>query len=47
MNSLNLQCEMVGGSWKVEVEMNVPCIVDQDHQWLIIAGDHTSKFKVI
>ena len=31
-------------SW---VEMNVLCIVDQDHQWWVIAADHTSKFKVI
>ena len=29
------------------VEMNVLCIVDQDHQWWVIAVDHTSKFKVI
>ena len=31
-------------SW---VEMNVLCIVDKDHQWWVIAVDHTSKFKVI
>ena len=29
------------------VEMNVLCIADQDHQWWVIAVDHTSKFKVI
>ena len=31
-------------SW---VEMNVICIVDEDHQWWVISVDHTSKFKVI
>ena len=31
-------------SW---VEMNVLCIVDQDHQWLGVAVGHTSKFKAI
>ena len=29
------------------IEMNVPCIVDQDHQWWVIAVDHTVKLKVI
>ena len=29
------------------VEMNVLCIVDQGHQWWVIAVDHTSKFEVI
>ena len=29
------------------VEMNVLCIVEKDHQWWVIAVDHTSKFKVI
>ena len=28
------------------LEMNVLCIFDQDHQWLMIAVDHTSKFEV-
>ena len=42
----------VEGLEKVEklgslVEMNVLCIVDQDHQWWVIAVDHTSKFEVI
>ena len=27
------------------VEMNVLCIVDQDHQWWVIAVEHTSKFQ--
>ena len=31
-------------SW---VEMNILCIADQDHQWWVIAVDHTSNFKVI
>ena len=31
-------------SW---VEINVLCIIDQDHQWWLIAVDHASKFKVI
>ena len=31
-------------SW---VEMNALCIVDEGHQWWVIAVDHTSKFKVI
>ena len=26
---------------------NECCIVDQDHQWWVIAVDHTSKFKTI
>ena len=26
---------------------NVISIVDQDHQWWVVAVDHTSKFKVI
>ena len=42
-----LQCERVGGILKCWVEMNVLCIVDQDHQWWVIPVDHTSKFKVI
>ena len=29
------------------VDMNVLCIVDQDHQWWVIAVDHTSKSEVI
>ena len=31
-------------SW---IEMNVLCIVDEDHQCGVIALDRTSKFKVI
>ena len=31
-------------SW---VEINVLCIVDQDHQWLEVAVGHTSKFKAM
>ena len=27
--------------------MNVLCIAEEDHQWKVIAVDHTSKFKVI
>ena len=33
--------------WKSWVEMNVLCIVDQDHQWLVIAVGYASKFKLI
>ena len=29
------------------VEMNVLFNVDQDHQWWVIAVDHTSKFDII
>ena len=29
------------------VEMNVLFNVDQDHQWRVIAVDHTSKFDII
>ena len=32
---------------KIWVEMNVLYIFDQDHQWSVIAVDHTSKFKAI
>ena len=28
-------------------EMKVLCINDQDHQWWVIAVDHTNKFKAI
>ena len=31
------------GELKSWVEINVLCIVDQDHQWWVIAVDHTSK----
>ena len=29
------------------VKMNVLCIIDQYHQWWVIAVDHNSKFEVI
>ena len=29
------------------VEMNVLCIVDQNHLWWVIAVDHNSKFEFI
>ena len=37
------------GSKKLKrwVEMNVLCIIDEDHQWWVIVVDHTNKFKVI
>ena len=42
MNDLYLQCEKVGISW---VEINVLWIVDQDHQWWVIAVENTNKLK--
>ena len=47
MNGLYLQCEWVEEKLKSWVEMNVFCIVNQNHQWWVIAVDDTSKFKVI
>ena len=47
INGLYLQCERVSRKLKSWVEMNVLCIVDQDHQRSMIAVDHTSKFKAI
>ena len=43
-------CAAMGKGWrklKSWGEMNVLWITDQDHQWRVIAVDHTSKFKVI
>ena len=42
VNDLYLQCEKVGRSW---VEINVLWIIDQDHQWWVIAVENTSKLK--
>ena len=39
--------EEVGKMGKKESEVNVSCIVDQDHQIWAIAVDHSSKFKDI
>ena len=42
VKDLYLQCEKVGISW---VEINVLWIVDQDHQWWVIAVENTNKLK--
>ena len=48
MNGLYLRSVSRKGWRKLKswVEMNVLCIVDEDHQWWVIAVDHTSKFEV-
>ena len=49
MKGFYMQSERARESWKdgKESEVNVYCIVDQDHQIWAIAVDHSSKFKDI
>ena len=41
------EVQRAGESQEKWVEINVLCTVDQDHQWWVIAVDHTSKFKAM
>ena len=47
MNGLYLQYERAWRYWKDGYEVNVLCIVDQDHQRPMIAVNHFMKFKGI
>ena len=39
MNDLFFQYERILGSWKDRLDINVLCIVDQDHQRTVIVVD--------